>query len=74
MLSLGFTPVNHLILKGVLLCAVTSPPVEGVTAHRVVTFLHTPAFDAPFIIKLLGGKSLELFFKNVLTCRNQTRF
>ena len=54
MLSSCFPPVNHIVLNGILLCAVTSPLVEVVTGPRVVTFLHCPAFFVPFTIKILG--------------------
>ena len=47
--------MKHLALNGALLYAVTSPLVEVATGHRVVTLLHNPAFDVPFVIKLLGS-------------------
>ena len=48
--------MKNLVLNGVLLYALTSPLAEGMTGHLIVTLLHNPAFDAPFIVKLLGGE------------------
>ena len=74
MLSSGFTPVKYLVLNGNLLYVVTSTLVEAVTGYRVFTCLHSPAFDAPFINKLLGVELLERLLQNALTCVDQTRF
>ena len=55
------------MLFGVLLHTVTSTLLRIVTEYRVVTLLHNPDLDEPFIIKLLGGELLEQLFQYFLT-------
>ena len=45
-----------------------------VTGCRVVTFLHNPSFDMPFIIKILGGELLERLLQNALKYGDQDKF